>query len=108
MAVGTVPPLFYYKTFTTMTITINEKNIELKYSLRAMLMYENMTDKTFSPSTLTDVITYMYCVVISSSKDYSIKFDDFIDVLDSDPSIITKFTEWLNTVVKSNEIFKKN
>ena len=91
-----------------MTITINEKTIELKYSLRAMLMYENMTDKTFNPSTLTDVITYMYCVVVSSSKDYSIKFDDFIDVLDSDPSIITKFTEWLNTVVKSNEIFKKN
>ena len=53
-----------------MTITINEKTIELKYSLRAMLMYENMTDKTFNPSTLTDVITYMYCIVVSSSQDY--------------------------------------
>lgn len=91
-----------------MKITINEKEIELKYTLRSMLMYENITDKTFNPSTMSDVITFMYCIVVASSKDYSLKFDDFIDWLDDNPNIINEFGEWIQTVAQNNNVFKKN
>ena len=91
-----------------MKITINDKEIELKYTLRSMLMYENITDKTFNPSTMSDVITFMYCIVVASSKDYSLKFDDFIDWLDENPNIINEFGEWIQTVVQNNNVFKKN
>ena len=74
-----------------MKITINEKEIELKYSLRSMIMYENITDKTFNPSTMSDVITFFYCIVVASAKDYSIKFDDFLDYLDENPNLINDF-----------------
>ena len=60
-----------------MKIKIGKKNIELKYSIRAMIMYENMVEKSFNPQTLTDIITFMYCIIVSSSKDYSFKFDQF-------------------------------
>lgn len=91
-----------------MKITINNKEIELKYSIRAMLMYENMTDKTLNPTGLTDVITFMFCVVVASSKDYSLQFDDFIDYLDENPDVISQFSEWLKTSATNNETFKKN
>jgi hypothetical protein len=91
-----------------MKITINDKEIELKYTLRSMLMYENITDKTFNPSTMSDVITFMYCIVVASSKDYTIKFDDFIDWLDDNPNIINEFGEWIQTVAQNNNVFKKN
>lgn len=92
-----------------MKLNIKDKEIELKYSIRALLMYENMTDKTFSTSTLlTDMIVFMYCVVISSSKDYSLSFDDFIDYLDENPNAIQEFAEWLKNNVNSNNNFTKN
>lgn len=91
-----------------MKVTINDKEIELKYTLRSMLMYENITDKTFNPSTMSDVITFMYCIVVASSKDYTIKFDDFIDWLDDNPNIINEFGEWIQTVAQNNNVFKKN
>lgn len=92
-----------------MKLNIKDKEIELKYSIRALLMYENMTEKTFSTSTLlTDMIVFMYCIVISSSKDYSLSFDDFIDYLDENPNAIQEFAEWLKNNVNSNNNFTKN
>ena len=92
-----------------MKLNIKDKEIELKYSIRALLMYENMTDKTFSTSTLlTDMVVFMYCVVISSSKDYSLSFDEFIDYLDENPNANQEFAEWLKNNVNSNNNFTKN
>lgn len=91
-----------------MKIKINEKEFELKYSIRAMIMYENMTEKSFAPESLTDIITFMYCVVVSSAKDYSIKFDEFIDYLDENPKIINDFGDWITENTNSNNNFSKN
>lgn len=91
-----------------MKIKIKDKEVELKYTLRSMIMFENMTDKTFKPEGLTDVITFMYCVIIASSKDYSLKFDEFIDILDEHPEIVQEFSDWLTTSVNTNENLKKN
>lgn len=91
-----------------MKITIKDNEIELKYTLRSMIMYENITDQTFNPQTLTDMITFMYCVVVASSKDYSLKFDEFIDYVDDNPNIINEFGKWIQETVNTNNLFKKN
>lgn len=91
-----------------MTIKIKDKEVELKYTLRSMLMYENITNKSFNPEGLTDVITFFYCVIIASSQDYSLKFDDFIDELDEHPELVSQFGEWLSSSASNNETFKKN
>lgn len=90
-----------------MKITIKDKEIELKYTIRAMLMFENIADKTFNTAGLTDVITFMYCCVLSSSKDYSITFDEFIDWLDENPSVLNEFGDWVQDIVKTQNSFKK-
>ena len=90
-----------------MTIQINDKDIELKYSLRSMMIYENISGKSFNPQGLTDIITFMYCVIVSSSKDYSYRFDDFIDYLDANPELLTQFSNWLTNTTYNNNALKK-
>jgi predicted sulfurtransferase len=91
-----------------MTVTIKEKEITLKYSLRAMMMYENITGGTLTPSNLTDVITFYFCVVLASSKDYSLSMDDFLDWLDENTDTLNEFGEWLQNVAKNNNHLKKD
>jgi hypothetical protein len=76
-----------------MKITIKDKDIELKNTLRSMIMYENITEKSFNPETVTDIITYMYCVVVASSNDYTLTFDEFINYVDENPTIFDEFGE---------------
>lgn len=91
-----------------MKININEKEITLKYSLRAMMMYENITGGTLAPTSLTDVITFFYCVVVASSLDYELQMDNFIDWLDEHPDTLNDFGEWLQNVVSNNNKLKKD
>lgn len=90
-----------------MKINLNNKDIELKYSFRALMMYENVTGTSLNPQGLTDIMTFFYCVVLSSAKDYTITFDDFVDYIDENPSKVGEFSEWLRKVIKSNSIVKK-
>lgn len=78
-----------------MQITINKKKVTLKYSIRALMLYENITGGSFAPKSITDVITFMYCIVVASSDDYTYKLETFINYLDEHPDTFTKFSEWL-------------
>jgi len=91
-----------------MKITIKDKEIELKNTLRSMIMYENIAEKSFNPETVTDIITYMYCVVVASSNDYTLTFDEFINYVDENPTIFDEFGQWLTSITASNNAVKKN
>ena len=91
-----------------MKITIKGNEIELKYSIRALMMYENVEGKTFQPQSLQDIMTFFYFILISSSKDYSITFDEFIDFVDEDNTLITNFTEWLVATTDNQNKLKKD
>ena len=84
-----------------MKVVIKEQEIELKKTMRSYMMFESITDKAFAPKTLTDMITYFYCVVMSSCKGLELTFDEFIDWIDEHDGIMPQFTQWLSGV---NEI----
>lgn len=90
-----------------MNITIGEKTIELKQTMRSLLIYENIKGEGFNPSTLENLLTFFYSCVIASSKDYSIQFDEFMDVLDENPSLFEDFTNWLVEINDNQETIKK-
>lgn len=91
-----------------MKINYKGKEFELKCGLKAMLMYENVSGGSSTPSSLTDVMTFFYCIVVSSSKDYSIQFEDFIDWLDDNPGVMEEFTTWMQSITLTNNRLKKN
>ncbi len=85
-----------------MTITIRQTEITLKYSMRSLFMYENITGQSFNPKTLEDFCTFFYCVLCSSNKDLDLTFDEFVDYLDEDPSKMNEFAGWLSNVMMKN------
>ena len=84
-----------------MKVTIRGKELELKHTFKAELIFETAENHTFNGTSTKDWITMFYCTVLSSNKDDDawIKFNDFIDWLDEDDNgtylydFITSYTE---------------
>lgn len=85
-----------------MKITYKEKEYELKYSFRVLMIYENITNKSFEPKTLTDMITLFYSAMLVAGKGEYIDYEEFIDWLDDNPEQMTLFSEWLNNIFNLN------
>lgn len=85
-----------------MKIVIKEQEIELKYSFRSLMVYEQILGKTFEPKGLTEILTFMYCIIITSKKDLQFTYDEFLDLIDEKPGIIKDFSEWLTGAVQRN------
>ena len=86
-----------------MTITIRQKEVTLRYSMRALFTYERISGQTFNPKTLEDFCTFFYCVLCSSNKDINLTFDEFIDgVIDPNPQLMNEFAEWLGKTMQKN------
>lgn len=82
-----------------MKIQILDREVELKSSFRAYIIFENITGKSFQAvQTLSDVLVFMYATILSSLKTTDISFDAFMDYIDSNPGVVTEFSEWLTGV----------
>lgn len=91
-----------------MKIKINDKEIELKQTIRSLIMYENIKGESYSPKSLNDILLYIYCVVIASSKDYSIDYDAFIDWIDDNPGELEKISQFIQQTQENQNNIKKN
>ena len=78
-----------------MIVNLKGEDVELKTSFRAYMLYENITEKSFAPTTMTDIITFFYCILITSAKDFDFKYNEFLDMLDERPEYLNEFSEWL-------------
>lgn len=85
-----------------MKITIKEQEVTLKYGFRSLMVYEQIMGKTFEPKGITEVLTFMYCVIISSEKNLEFSYDEFLDMIDEQPGLIKEFSEWLTETVQRN------
>lgn len=86
-----------------MTIEINENKIELKQTMKSMLIFEKIQDKSFDIITIGDVIIYFYCCIIASKKDFNLTIDEFIDWLDNNQSEFQNFNNWLLSTAEQNQ-----
>lgn len=91
-----------------MTIKINDKEIELKQTIRSLLMYENIQGHSYQPNSLNDVLLYIYCVVVASSKDYTLDYDQFIDWVDEHPDELSQIVQFIQQTEQNQNNIKKN
>lgn len=91
-----------------MKIQIKNTEITLKYSFRSLIIYEQITGKSFEPKSLGDIIIYFYSSVLGSAKDFTITYDEFLDWLDENPSAITDFSKWLADIASVNQHISQN
>lgn len=85
-----------------MNITINDKEVKLKYSFRSLMVYEQILGKTFEPKGILEILTFMYSVIITSDKELQFTYDEFLDMIDENPGLIKEFSEWLTGAVQRN------
>ena len=86
-----------------MKIDYKGTGYELKYSFRALMIFENITNKAFQPKSLSDIITLFYSVLLSSSRQ-SIDYNEFLDWLDENPEQLNNFSEFLIDVIAANNM----
>lgn len=84
-----------------MTLKINDENIELAYSFRSGVYFEQIAKKSLDLSNLStdDFVTLFYCVVIASlqkAKKPIITMLDFLDVVDDNggEKCLVEFSNW--------------
>ena len=66
------------------TIKINDKEYKVKYTIRALFIYEQITGKPFAINTLMDNYIFFYSLILANNLDDVLEWDTFIDALDAD------------------------
>ena len=90
-----------------MEIIIKNQTVKLKNSMRAIMCYEQITGKPFSPVTMTDLMVYFYSTIIASNLEMELAFDEFVAWLDDNNEKFAEFTTWLTNQNKINEPLKQ-
>ena len=88
------------------TININGKEYNLKYSVRSLFLFEQITKKSFKIETLLDNYIFFYCIILANNKDNPIEWDDFIDAIDDDATLFSRMTEIIAKQQKKNELLE--
>lgn len=86
-----------------MKVKINDKVIELKHSLRSIIIFESISNKPFGITTMTDISLYFYCSIMASESDLDLTFEEFLTWLD-EPENEGLFQEFFDFNQKKDKI----
>ena len=87
---------------------INDKDYKLKYTLRALFIYEQITGKVFNLQTITDEYLFFYCILLANNPDMNLTFDDLISAIDENTNIIIQFQNFMKSELEKQSIFITN
>ena len=77
------------------TILINGKEYNIKYGIRAMLIQEQSTQKAFSLENMNEQLVFLYSCLLAADNELTMTYEEFLDAVDDDMSIIIRFGEYL-------------
>ena len=86
-------------------ITINNTEYKFKFTLRAMMLFEQVAKKPFSINSMLDEYLYLYCMIMANNTNATLTFEDLIDAMDEDPSIMVKFKEALEAYNSKQNLY---
>ena len=89
----------------TMTITINNIEYKVKYTIRALFIFEQITKRAFEIRTTLDNYLFFYCMILANNPDAPLDWDEFLDAMDNDISLITQLNQVIAESQKKNELF---
>ena len=95
---------------TPMKIHINDTDLELHYSMRMYIIYENIMGKALSfdnSNSYTSLVVLFYSAIVSTIQknklNLIINYDDFMDWIDEHPSSLQEFSEWFAKNISAND-----
>ena len=91
-----------------MTLKINDDNIELAYSFRSGIYFEQIANKSLDLTNISskDFVTLFYCIVLASlqkAKKPVITMLDFLDIVDDNggEKCLMEFSDWYIDIMKA-------
>ena len=87
-----------------MNITINKKQYKVKYTIRALFIFEQITGKPFNISTLFDNYLFFYCLLLANNPDNVIEWEEFIDAIDSDKDLYQQLSKAVTEYQKQDNL----
>lgn len=86
---------------------IQGKEYKIKVTLRAMMIFEQITGKPFEIKDTMGEMLYFYSILLANNPDCNISFGIFIDELDENPELIAEFKEVLLNYSNKMQQFPK-
>lgn len=87
---------------------INNIDYKLKYTLRALFIYEQITGKAFKLETITDEYIFFYCILVANNPEMKLTFDELIEAIDEDMNIMLEFQDFLKREIEKQQLFITN
>lgn len=76
------------------------EDFNLHESFRAHMIYEEIVKEQFKPNSIKNVLLYFYANVMACNRELDADFDQFLDWLDTKPTMVEEFTNWIIDNVK--------
>ena len=87
------------------TIKIGKNEYNVKYTIRALFVFEQITKKAFKIETLLDNYIFFYSLILASNPDKVLDWDEFVDALDEDTTLFARLSDIVDKQQKEEKIF---
>ena len=90
------------------TISINGKDYKVKYTIRALFIFEQITGKAFKLETMLDSYIFYYSMILANNKDQVLQWDEFLDAIDENPKLLQEMEKVMKEEDGKNSLFNDN
>lgn len=87
------------------TISINGKDYKVKYTIRALFIFEQITGKAFKLETMLDSYIFYYSMILANNKDQILQWEEFLDALDENPKLLQDMEKVMKEEDGKNSLF---
>ena len=87
------------------TISINGKDYRVKYTIRALFIFEQITGKAFKLETMLDSYIFYYSMILANNKDQVLQWEEFLDALDENPKLLQDMEKVMKEEDGKNSLF---
>lgn len=88
-----------------MEIQIKGTAYNIRYTIRAMFVFEQITGKIFRLENLTDYYLFYYSLLVANNPDLQMTFEDFINECDDEPALVIQLQEFLSKEMEKQSAF---
>lgn len=86
-------------------IEINGKNYKLKYTIRSLFIWEQITGKSFKIENMLDNYLFFYSIILANNPDEILEWDDYINAMDDDPMLFKRMSDIIEEQQKKDNLF---
>ena len=86
-------------------IEINGKNYKLKYTIRSLFIWEQITGKSFKIENMLDNYLFFYSMILANNPDEILAWDDYLNAMDEDPTLFKRMSDIIEEQQKKDNLF---